>query len=59
MINLFANARYHLTRYIERKDFTLSNLLANKDTIDHMLTYLNSIGRFKNIFGDIAPVQER
>ena len=55
----YIHARYHLTRYIGRKDFTLSNLLANKDTIDHTLTYLNSIGRFKNIFGDIAPVQER
>jgi len=52
----YIHARYHLTRSVAKRDLTLPNLLASKDNLPHTLTYLNNIGRFKHIFGDIAPV---
>jgi hypothetical protein len=44
---------------VSRREFDSSKLLADKDTIPHMLDYLNKIGCFKHIFGDIAPELER
>ncbi len=42
-------------RSIGRKNFATKKLLADEKTIPHTLTYLNRIGRFKHIYGDIAP----
>jgi ribonuclease HI len=54
----YTHARHHLRRSIGKSEFTISSLLSKKKIITHTLTYLNAIGRFKNIFGDIAPDKE-
>jgi hypothetical protein len=50
----YIQARYHLIRKIGRKAFSSTRLLADEKIIPHTLTYLNNIGRFRHIYGDIA-----
>jgi len=54
----YTHERYQLTRKIGKMEFSLRKLFADKDTIPHTLNYLNKIGRFKHIYGDVAPDQE-
>jgi len=42
-------------RSIGKKAISSTKLFANEETIPHMLAYLNKIGRFKHLYGDIAP----
>jgi len=51
----YTHERYHLKRSIGKKAFSSTNLFADKETIPHTLDYLNKIGRFKHIYGDITP----
>jgi len=51
----YAHARHKLIQGIGGKSFTLTKLFTDEKLIPHTLTYLNKTGRFKNIYGDIAP----
>jgi hypothetical protein len=55
----YTHERYHLMQKTGKKAFNSTKLLADKNIIPHTLDYLNKIRRFRHIFGDIAPDQER
>ena len=54
----YIHARYHLTGQVAKRNISLASLLASSDNLPHTLTFLNSTGRLRHIFGDIAPVKE-
>jgi len=55
----YVHERYQLTQRIGKNTFNSNKLLADEKIIPHTLNYLNKIGRFKHIYGDIAPGLER
>jgi len=52
----YAQERYHLTQKISKKNLSAPKLFADGNIIPHTLNYLNRIGRFRHIYGDIASV---
>ena len=52
----YIQERYRLTQRIGKKNFSTTKLFADKNIIPHTLNYLNNIGQFKHIYGDIVSV---